>query len=60
MGRWGWHEVAKQLGVDSGPIVPLTAVALVALATIVVAVLLALLPAHRASRMRPASALRAE
>ena len=42
------------------PIVPLTATALVAAATLGVANLLAILPARRAARMRPAVALRTE
>jgi FtsX-like permease family len=59
-GRWGWRAVAGQLGVASGPVVPVGLVALVALFVMVTATLVAVLPGWRAARMAPAEALRVE
>jgi ABC-type lipoprotein release transport system permease subunit len=59
-GRWGWRIVARQLGVASGPVVPIVLVTLVVVAVIVSAELVAVVPAWRAARMPPAEALRVE
>jgi ABC-type antimicrobial peptide transport system permease subunit len=60
LGRWGWHEVARQLGVDSRPVIPVLPLILIAAATVVVTGLLSLFPARRAAGLRPAVALRTE
>jgi ABC-type lipoprotein release transport system permease subunit len=59
-GRWGWRAVAGQLGVASGPVVPIGLVAVVALFVMVTATLVAILPGWRAARIAPAQALRVE
>jgi putative ABC transport system permease protein len=59
-GRWGWRAVAERLGVASGPEVPLLAIAAGAIGTIAVAHLVAVIPAWRATRLRPAEAFRVE
>jgi putative ABC transport system permease protein len=59
-GRWGWRVLAVQLGVASGPVVPLLVVTAVAAAVIVVADVIAVIPARRAARVAPAQALRVE
>ena len=59
-GRWGWRIVATQLGVASGPVLPVGVVAVAGLAAVVVANVVATGPAWRASRLRAAEALRVE
>ena len=59
-GRWGWLAVARQLGVASGPVVPLLLLAVVAIAAVVVAHVVAVIPAWRSARLRPAEAFRVE
>jgi putative ABC transport system permease protein len=59
-GRWGWLAVARQLGVASGPVVPLLLIAVVTITAVLVAHVVALLPAWRAARLRPADAFRVE
>ncbi len=59
-GRWGWRAVAGQLGVASGPVVPLLAVSAVAAGVAVFAHLVAVIPAWRVTRVRPAAAFRGE
>ena len=60
VGRWGWWTVADQLGVASGPVVPLLAITVVAIAAVLVANVVAVIPAWRAARLRPAEAFRIE
>ena len=60
VGRWGWWAVAEQLGVASGPVVPLLAITVVAIAAVLVAHVVAVIPAWRAARLRPAEAFRVE
>jgi hypothetical protein len=59
-GRWGWRMVADRLGVGSPPTTPLIILAVVVLGTLVVANIVASVPAWRAGRVRTAEALRAE
>jgi ABC-type lipoprotein release transport system permease subunit len=59
-GRWGWRAVAGQLGVASGPVMPLLAVSAVAAGVAVLAHLIAVIPAWRVTRVRPAAAFRGE
>jgi len=59
-GRVVWSEFANNLGVGTGPVVTVSTMALVALGTLVVANVLAVVPAYVAARSRPASLLRVE
>ncbi|MBW3546983.1 MAG: ABC transporter permease [Actinobacteria bacterium] len=59
VGRGGWGLVATGLSVVHQPVVPAT-ILLVAPAAMVVANLMAVLPARRAASVRPAEILRAE
>jgi len=59
-GRWLWTTFATNLGVFPEPRIPAIAVALVVPGTIVLANLVALLPARSAARTQPASILRTE
>jgi putative ABC transport system permease protein len=59
-GRWGWRVVADQLGVASGPMVPLLAVAALTSVVLVLTNILAVVPGWRAARLRAAEALRVE
>jgi putative ABC transport system permease protein len=59
-GRWGWRAVAERLGVAIGPAVPLLAIAAGAVGTVAIAHLVAVIPAWRATRLRPAEAFRVE
>jgi len=56
-GRVAWSVAASQLGIPSHPVVPLPALAVVAGAFLLLLVLTALVPAHLASRVTPATAL---
>ena len=58
--RWGWLAVAEQLGVASGPVVPFVLIAVVTIAAVLVAHVVAVIPAWRAARLRPAEAFRVE
>ncbi len=60
IGRVAWSAIVDNLGVVSAPVVPLTAVVVVALLVLVVANLAALGPGWAAARTRPATALRTE
>jgi putative ABC transport system permease protein len=60
LGRSGWGVFARSLGVGSRPVVPLAALFLVAVAALAGALVLAVLPAWRASRVGTTDALRAE
>ncbi len=59
-GSWGWRAVAERLGVASGPAVPLLAIAVAAIGTVAIAHVVAVIPAWRATRPRPAEAFRVE
>jgi predicted lysophospholipase L1 biosynthesis ABC-type transport system permease subunit len=60
VGRWTWGLVANQLGVRNQPVVPVLAVAAVAVGSFIVATVLASVPGLVAARTRPAEILRAE
>ena len=59
-GRWLWQGFANSLGVDEGLVVPVAAFALLATAAVVVANLIAAVPARTAARTRAAVVLRSE
>jgi hypothetical protein len=59
-GRWAWLLVNQGLGSAAGPVTPTLAVLAVAPATILVANLVAALPARAAAATRPAVVLRSE
>ena len=59
-GRWAWQLTADTLGVHSGPMVPLAAMAAAAVGAVLAANLVAALPGRAASRLPPATALRSE
>ena len=59
-GRAVWIAFASGIGVDSGPVTPVVAVAVVAAGTLFAAALVAVPAARRAGRIDPAQALRAE
>jgi ABC-type lipoprotein release transport system permease subunit len=59
-GRAVWSAFADNLGVATQPVVAATEIALLVVGTLVVANLLALVPAFLAARERPASLLRSE
>jgi len=59
-GRWAWLGFAERLGVPTRPSVPVAGVALVVLAVVVLANLIAALPARLAAQTMPAAALRTE
>lgn len=60
VGRVIWRSIAQGIGVVSTPDVPVGLLAVVALMTIVLANLIAALPAWAAARTRPATVLRSE
>ena len=59
LGRWTWRSIADQAGVDSSVVYPLT-IALILPAAVVLANLLALIPARLAAHTEVAQALRSE
>lgn len=59
VGRVVWNAFARHLGVDATAVIPWVAIALVVPAALVLAVLVAMVPALMARRTRPAVALRA-
>jgi hypothetical protein len=59
-GRWAWAVFAGRLGVPPRPVTPVLAVTLLVPATIVLANLVAAVPARLAARAQPAVALRTE
>ena len=59
-GRWAWQLTADTLGVYSSQVVPLAAMAAAAAGAVLAANLVAAVPGRVASRLRPATALRAE
>jgi hypothetical protein len=60
VGRWAWRVVAAQLGVVSGPVLPLLAVLAIAVGTVLAANLIAAAPGWAAGRTRPAVVFRSE
>jgi predicted lysophospholipase L1 biosynthesis ABC-type transport system permease subunit len=60
VGRWGWRTVADRLGLVSPTVVPVLATVGAAALLLAVANVVAAAPAGRATRDRPAEALRAE
>ena len=60
IGRWTWSLVANGLGVVNRPVVPLAGLAIIVAAGLLVANLLAALPAWAAGRTQPALVLRTE
>jgi MacB-like periplasmic core domain/FtsX-like permease family len=59
-GRWAWLLVNRGLGSPAGPVTPTLAVLVVIPATVLVANLVAALPARAAAATRPAVVLRSE
>jgi putative ABC transport system permease protein len=60
VGRWAWQLTATQLGVDSGPVVPLLPVFAAAAGAVLAANLVAAVPGWAAGRLQPAAVLRSE
>jgi ABC-type antimicrobial peptide transport system permease subunit len=60
LGRLIWRSVAEDAGVVSTPDVPIGLLVVVALVTIVLANLIAAVPAWAAARTQPARVLRSE
>jgi hypothetical protein len=60
LGRFAWQHIAGALGVATDPAVPVAGIVLTALGVVVVAVIAALIPGARASRLRPAEILHQE
>jgi hypothetical protein len=59
-GRWAWQLTAAALGVASGPVVPLLAIAAAAVGMVLAVNLVAAFPGWAAGRLRPATVLRSE
>jgi ABC-type lipoprotein release transport system permease subunit len=59
-GRWVWIVFAHQLGIVPRPAVPFLTFGVLAVATLIVANLVAILPGRAAARVRPALVLRSE
>ena len=59
-GRWSWRRFAGDLGIAPAVVVPTAAVLLIIAAGLLVANLLAALPARTAARTAPAIVLRSE
>jgi hypothetical protein len=59
-GRAAWHVAAEQLGIPSHPVVTARSIALLVAAVGAVLLLVVILPARRAGRIRPADLLRQE
>jgi predicted lysophospholipase L1 biosynthesis ABC-type transport system permease subunit len=59
-GRWVWSLLAEQLGAVPEPVIPVIPLLAMVPVTLVVANLVAALPARSAARTQPASVLRAE
>lgn len=59
-GRWGWSLLADQLGVDTAAVTPALQILLALPAAVLVANLIAALPARAAAQTKPALALRTE
>ena len=59
-GRWAWLLVNQELGSLAGPVIPATALLVTVPATVLVANLVAAVPARAAAATRPAAVLRSE
>ncbi len=59
VGRWIWIAVAHQIGVVAVPVVSPAMIAAIVVGAVVVANLIAVVPARWAARTRPAAVLRA-
>lgn len=59
-GRWAWRSLANEIGVVPDPVLPITAIASVIVGLFVAGALATIVPNRRASRVRPATYLRAE
>jgi ABC-type lipoprotein release transport system permease subunit len=59
-GRWAWQLTAMQLGVDSGPVIPLLPLVTAAAGSVLAANLAAAIPRWVASHLQPATVLHAE
>jgi ABC-type antimicrobial peptide transport system permease subunit len=59
-GRLVWWAVAESVGIDTDAVFPLVAVAVTVPLVVLLAVVVAWLPAQRSGRRSPAVALRAE
>jgi ABC-type antimicrobial peptide transport system permease subunit len=59
-GRWTWHLIARYGGFAPSASVPAFRIAIVALSSLVAALVLAALPARSAARTKPALVLRSE
>lgn len=59
-GRWSWRLVADQLGILSRPVTPAIALLVAVPAAVALANVMAAVPGHLASRVRPATVLRSE
>ena len=59
VGRWLWRLAADRIGTDASAAVPLLGIGLAVVGVVAAANAFALVPARRASRVRPAAALRA-
>jgi PPIC-type PPIASE domain/FtsX-like permease family len=60
LGRWAWTLFAEQIGVVPEPVTPLPLILLVVPAAVLLANVVALLPARHAAKTSPALVLRAE
>ena len=60
LGRWTWSLLEDRIGLGAEPVTPWLALLAAAVATVVVANLVAAWPGRVAARIRPAVALRAE
>ena len=60
VGRWAWNLVADELGVVPEPVTPILLILLVVPGAVLLANLVAAIPARIAARTRPALVLRAE
>ena len=60
LGRWGWQTVTHRLGLVSPTVLPIVLAVGAAAAVLAVANVVAAGPARRATRVRPAEALRVE
>jgi hypothetical protein len=58
LGRWAWRYVADQIGSVQPPVITATAIGVALVGAVVGTTLVACLPAMKAARIRPATALR--
>ena len=60
LGRWTWRSFANDIGIDETMLVPVAGVTLLAAGALLLANLVAALPARSAARTHPATVLRSE